>query len=142
MADKSYPAKIISTLSNSRAGCILEVQHDMQFCVGNTVWLMREEPKETLYAIYMQGPDDVIAAPSKAAAEAVVKNFNQYWEDHKHERGNDVRVVAVVIEWPHSEIAHARDVLTSFGEYADLLTPFDGNLRDGVERNAFPEQLA
>lgn len=139
VAEKTYPAKIISTLSNSRAGCILEVQHDMQFCVGDTVWLMREEPKETLYAIHMQGPDDVIAAPSKAAAEAVVKNFNQFWEDHKHERQHDVRVVAVVIEWPYGEIEHARDVLASFGEYADLLMPFTSRLIDGVEHNAFPE---
>jgi hypothetical protein len=44
MADKSYPAKIISTLSNSRAGCIVEMQHDMQFCVGQTVWISREPP--------------------------------------------------------------------------------------------------
>lgn len=126
MANRFYEGKIVNTLSNSRKGCFIEVEADMMVVVREKVWLSYEEPKEVLYAIHMQGPDDVIAAPSKAAAEAVVKNFNQYWEDHKAGRGHDVHIVAAVVEWTHGPVEHAKDVLASFGEYADLLTAFEG----------------
>lgn len=77
-----------------------------------------------LWAIHMLGPDDVVAAPSKQAAERVAANFNAFYEAHKHERTHDVRVVAEVIEWTHGPVEHAKDVLASFAEYADLLEPF------------------
>jgi hypothetical protein len=124
MGKFAYEGKVVNFRANSFSGCHVELSVDMQLTKGQTVWISRGEPKEVLYAIHMQGPDDVIAAPSKAAAEAVVKNFNQYWEDHKHERQHDVRVLAVVIEWPHGATEHAKDVLANFSAYVDLLQPF------------------
>ncbi len=92
-----------------------------------------EDGREKLWALHMLGPDDVIAAPSKLAADAVAKNFNDYWEAHKHERGHDVHVVATVVEWPYRPLEHAKDVIASFAEYADLLEPFDAALAKRAE---------
>ncbi|WP_052949628.1 hypothetical protein [Dyella japonica] len=78
---------------------------------------------DKLWALHMLGPDDVIAAPSKLAADAVAKNFNAYWDEQRHTRDHDVRVVATVIEWPFEANRHAKAVMEDFGEYVDLLEP-------------------
>lgn len=83
-----------------------------------------EDAPEKLWALHMRGPDDVVAAPSKIAADVVAKNFNDYWEQHKHLRDHDVHVIAAVIEWPFEPARHAKAVMDDFGEYTDLLEPF------------------
>jgi hypothetical protein len=85
----------------------------------------RDRKDAELFGIHMIGPDDIIAAPSKDAAERVVKNFNYYWDYHKGERVHDVHVVAEVVKWEFSAIEHAKDVINNFGDYVDLLEPFD-----------------
>ncbi len=80
-----------------------------------------ERDAATCWALHFQGPDDVVAAPSKQAAELAAKNFNAVWDAHKDERGHDVRVVADVIEWEHGFIEHAKSVIKHWPEYADLL---------------------
>lgn len=73
------------------------------------------------WALHLKGPDDVVAAPSREAAEIVARNFNAYWDAHKHERDHDVRVVAEAIEWDHGAVDHARSVAEHWPEYTDLL---------------------
>ena len=80
-----------------------------------------ERDAAKFWALHFHGPDDVVAAPSKQAAELAAKNFNAVWDAHKDERGHDVRVVANVIEWEHGFIEHAKSVIKHWPEYEDLL---------------------
>jgi hypothetical protein len=84
----------------------------------------RDREDAELFGIHM------IAAPSKEAAERVVSNFNQYWDNHKSERGHDVHVVSKLTTWEFGAIEHAKDVVKNFGEYVDLLEPFDAARRE------------
>lgn len=56
-----------------------------------------------LYAVYVSGPDDLFAAPSKEAAEARATEINKTIP-------SEVAAEAGVIKWPFDELAHARDV--------------------------------
>jgi hypothetical protein len=74
-----------------------------------------------LWCIYIAGPDDLVAMPSKAVAEAVARNFNAVWDRYGAERGHDVRAVAHVEPWMHGKAAHSEDLRKNFWEYADLV---------------------
>jgi len=74
-----------------------------------------------LWCIYIAGPDDLVAMPSKAVAEAVARNFNAVYERYGAERGHDVRAVAHAEAWMHGKAAHTDDLRKSFWEYADLV---------------------
>jgi hypothetical protein len=104
-------------------------RHDMRAALESAV-ASRDRDDVELFGIHMIGPDDIIAAPSKEAAERVVSNFNQYWDNHKSERGHDVHVVAKLTTWEFGAIEHAKDVVKNFGEYVDLLEPFDAARRE------------
>jgi hypothetical protein len=74
------------------------------------------------WALHFKGPDDVVAVPSREAAEIAARNFNAFWDAHKHQRAHDVRAVAEVIEWEHGAIEHAKSAAEHWPEYAALLT--------------------
>lgn len=78
-----------------------------------------------LWSIYLAGPDDLVAMPSKAVAEAVARNFNGVWERYGAERGHDVHAVAHVEPWMHGKEAHTKDLREHFYEYADLVLDED-----------------
>lgn len=78
-----------------------------------------------LWSIYLAGPDDLVAMPSKPVAEAVARNFNAVWERYGAERGHDVHAVAHVEPWMHGKEAHAKDIREHFHEYADLVLDED-----------------
>ena len=48
-----------------------------------------------MWAVHLQGPDDVHAAPDRAVADAVVLLLNRQY------RRAGLPMHAVVIEWPH-----------------------------------------
>jgi|GEM_PF-6843109 len=74
-----------------------------------------------LWCIYIAGPDDLVAMPSKAVAEAVARNFNAIWDRYGIERGHDVRAVAHAEPWMHGKEAHTKDLRENFHKYADLV---------------------
>jgi len=78
-----------------------------------------------LWSIYIAGPDDLVAMPSKAIAEAVARNFNAVWDRYGAERGHDVRAVPHVEPWMHGKEAHTKDLREHFYEYADLVLDED-----------------
>lgn len=74
------------------------------------------------WALHFKGPDDVVAVPSREAAEIAARNFNAFWDAYKHQRDHDVRAVAEVIEWEHGAVEHAKSAAEHWPEYAALLT--------------------
>ncbi|KVE06601.1 hypothetical protein WI91_09160 [Burkholderia vietnamiensis] len=80
----------------------------------------------------IQGPDDVVAAPSKEDADRVASAFNAYWSAYlAKQRAQSVAdgrnpdhwptVTAVVIEWDGSASEHAESVAKYWPEYAEYL---------------------
>jgi len=85
-----------------------------------------------LWMLHIQGPDDVVAAPSKDEAETVAAAFNKVHGDYLAKQrattaaaGGDPdnwpTVHAVVVEWDSTEAAHARSVKKYWPEYAGYL---------------------
>jgi hypothetical protein len=85
------------------------------------------------WALHFKGPDDVVAAPSREAAEIAAHNFNAFWDAHKHLRAHDVRVVAEVVEWEHGAVEHAKSAAEHWPEYADLLNAAIDATQEGEE---------
>lgn len=64
---------------------------------------------QTLWAIHIEGPDDIIAAPSKDAAEREAALLNRYFASMaKSENDPDLR--AVVTAWPYTAEGHAQSL--------------------------------
>jgi uncharacterized protein (DUF1330 family) len=87
---------------------------------------------ETLWMLHIQGPDDIIAAPSKAEADGVAAAFNAYWGEYlTKQRAASVAegrnpdhwptITAVVVEWDSTARAHANSVAKYWPEYAEYL---------------------
>lgn len=69
----------------------------------------------TLWAVHIEGPDDMRAAPSKDAAEQRAKEINdgyELWAKRPDVSPNAPRWHAVVAPWPYDEAGHAEDVAT------------------------------
>lgn len=68
----------------------------------------------SLWAVHVEGPDDLQAAPSKEAADKAVAMLNAHFTT----RGpQDVLCKARAITWPHDAEAHVED-LASWPEFA------------------------
>ncbi|WP_241023331.1 hypothetical protein [Paraburkholderia sp. Ac-20340] len=89
---------------------------------------------EKLWMLNIQGPDDVIAAPSKDEADKVAAAFNAHWGAYLAKQraasiaeGKDPdnwpTVTAIVVEWDSTPAAHASSVKKYWPEYAQYLTP-------------------
>lgn len=84
----------------------------------------------TLWMLHIQGPDDIVAAPSKVQAEAVAAAFNAYWGDYlAKQRAASVAegkppdhwptITAVVAEWDGTPTAHAKNLAQYWPDYAE-----------------------
>jgi len=85
-----------------------------------------------LWMLHIQGPDDVVAAPSKEDAEKVAAAFNAHWSAYLAKQraasvaaGKDPdnwpAITAVVVEWDCTATAHAKSVARYWPEYAGYL---------------------
>lgn len=118
-------------------------KNDSADAVGNELW-----------AMHVQGPDDMWAAPSKERAEAAAKALNDFWAEKIASKNDpDYPVVnAVVVPWDGTPEAHAKAVVKWAGEwgrvakepapvapagkYADVLTPFVAMMEAELHANA------
>jgi membrane-bound lytic murein transglycosylase MltF len=86
-----------------------------------------------LWMLHIQGPDDVVAAPSKDEAEKVAAAFNNIHGEWLAKRraetataGGDPdnwpTVKAVVVKWDSTAAAHADSVKKYWPEYAEYLS--------------------
>lgn len=64
-----------------------------------------------LWCVHIEGPDDMIAMPSREAAEAEAKLLNESWRKDGHEY--DPVLNAVAKPWPYSAEQHAKDIARS-----------------------------
>lgn len=68
----------------------------------------------TLWALHIEGPDDVHPAPSREMAQEAADLFNSTFP--QSDNPNWPRAVAKVIEWPHGAPSHALEA-PNFAEY-------------------------
>lgn len=85
-----------------------------------------------LWMLNIQGPDDIVAAPSKDEADAVAAAFNTYWGEYLakqraqsvadgHDPDHWPTVTAVVIEWDGTAAEHTESIAKYWLEYAEYL---------------------
>lgn len=85
--------------------------------MSDTNWQLREgDPfaqaeSAELWAIHIQGPDDLFAMPSKEAAESHAEILNKEFKARKSDRGENYPTITVaVIPWPGSAESHASNM--------------------------------
>jgi hypothetical protein len=87
---------------------------------------------EPLWMLHIQGPDDVVAAPSAAEAYQVAAAFNAYWGEYlAKQRETSIAegknpdhwptITAVVARWDSSAQAHAKSVAQYWPDYVEYL---------------------
>lgn len=70
--------------------------------------LRAADPAE-LWAVHIEGPDDIEAASSREAADARADELNA-WAARKHVADDGIVFLAKVVAWPYSTEAHAEDL--------------------------------
>jgi hypothetical protein len=85
-----------------------------------------------LWMLHIQGPDDIVAAPSKEEADQVAAAFNAYWSAYlAKQRAQSVvegknpdhwpTVTAAVAEWDSTPKQHAASLKRHWPDYAEYL---------------------
>lgn len=73
---------------------------------------------DELWAVLIQGPDEMYAVQSKEQGEVIVKRMNDTWKAMPEGFGDRQRppgyaMHAIVTPWIHSAESHARDLMES-----------------------------
>ncbi|MBN3848687.1 hypothetical protein G3N58_17920 [Paraburkholderia sp. Ac-20342] len=80
----------------------------------------------TLYAVHVQGPDDIIAAPSKREAEVLADKLNVYFAEMTQKSGPAAPTIeAVVIKYPFTAESHAEALADDWADHAKFIGPLD-----------------
>lgn len=80
----------------------------------------------TLYAVHVQGPDDIIAAPSKREAEVLAEKLNVFFAEIKQKGGPAAPTIeAVVIAWPYAPSSHATMLAHDWADHAKFIGPVE-----------------
>lgn len=66
--------------------------------------------KTTLWAVHIEGPDDIFAMPSESAAQEHCDILNRHWEK-RNQNAIGPFLTAKVVPWPYTAEAHAQDML-------------------------------
>ncbi|MFP3564747.1 hypothetical protein [Paraburkholderia sp. SIMBA_030] len=85
-----------------------------------------------LWMLHIEGPDDIVAAPSKEEADKVAAAFNAFYGAYLAKQraasvaaGRDPNnwptINAVVVEWDSTAKAHAKSVAKYWPDYAEYL---------------------
>lgn len=85
----------------------------------------REAPDPTLWAVSIQGPDDIIASADHLSAVKIANTFNRFWQQMKEkapQRLHDPRMWAVPVEWPYTAESHAESLVSGPGpDYDEMV---------------------
>jgi hypothetical protein len=80
----------------------------------------------TLWAVSIQGPDDIIAAADHLSAVKIANTFNRFWQQMKEkapQRAHDPRMWAVPVEWPYTAKSHAESLVSGPGpDYDEMVS--------------------
>lgn len=80
----------------------------------------------TLYAVHVQGPDDIIAAPSKREAEVLADKLNAFFAEIAQKSGPAAPTIeAVVTEWPGGAMSHAVALAEDWADHAKFIGPIE-----------------
>jgi hypothetical protein len=80
----------------------------------------------TLYAVHVQGPDDIIAAPSKREAEVLAEKLNAFFVEMAQKSGPASPLIeAVVITWPYAPSSHATLLAHEWADHAKFIGPVE-----------------
>jgi hypothetical protein len=77
----------------------------------------------TLYAVHVQGPDDIIAAPSKREAEVLADKLMSATLEVL--QGRECCVSMEVITWPGSAASHAKQLAEDWAQHARFIGPVE-----------------
>jgi len=72
-----------------------------------------------LWCVHIEGPDDIVAMPSKAAADIVAKKINIDFAGSKVKYG--VTIKATAKRYSHGPEAHQRNLTENYGDYAPMV---------------------
>jgi hypothetical protein len=80
----------------------------------------------TLYAVHIQGPDEIIAAPGKREAKALADKWNPYFVEMAQKFGPAAPIIeAVVIKWPYEPVEHENDLEQNWSRHARFIGPVE-----------------
>jgi hypothetical protein len=80
----------------------------------------------TLYAVHVQGPDDIIAAPSKREAEVLAEKLNAFFAEVAQKSGPAAPIIeAVVITWPYGKEGHEAQIYEDWADHAKFIGPVE-----------------
>jgi hypothetical protein len=97
----------------------------------------------TLYAVHVQGPDDIIAAPNERDAQLLADKLTAHFAEIKKERGDNYpSVLAEVVVWPSSDAkGHAKQLVEDWAYHAAFIGPVEAEPeRDTRTMDMFQEQ--
>jgi hypothetical protein len=77
----------------------------------------------TLYAVHIQGPDEIIAAPSKREAEVLAEKLMGATLEAL--QGRECYVSMEVIAWPGSAASHAKQLREDWEQHAKFIGPVE-----------------
>lgn len=77
----------------------------------------------TLYAVHVQGPDEIIAAPSKREAELLADKLMASHLELLQGRENLISMDVVV--WPFTAASHAKQLADDWADHAKFIGPVE-----------------
>lgn len=77
----------------------------------------------TLYAVHVQGPDDIVAAPSKREAEVLAEKLMAVHLELLVGRENFVSMEVIV--WPYTAASHAKQLADDWADHAKFIGPVE-----------------
>lgn len=90
--------------------------------------------KQTLWAVNIQGPDDLVPVASYDDALSLACTFNEWWCTHKSQKPlseNDPRMWATPVEYDGSAEEHSKWVKNPSPDYAPFFAAWHGRA-DGM----------
>lgn len=72
-----------------------------------------------LWCVHIEGPDDIVAMPSKAAADIVASQINLDFAGYKVKYG--ITINATAKRYSYGPEAHQRNLAENYGDYAPMV---------------------
>lgn len=103
----------------------IETERRFPLAMGNYdmkpgVRVAREAQRDRLWMLNIEGPDDIVAAPSYIEAVKVQAEFNAYWAEVKSRHPSPDHyptLIAVIHEWDGTREDHAASVAEYWADY-------------------------
>ena len=125
--EHTYFVRLAMLITEARSDGIhlsIDTQARHPLAMGNydmraSVRYSREAQLKRLWMLHIEGPDDIVAAPSFMEAVAVAAQYNAYWSEVKarHNSEHYPTLRAVVHEWDGEPWDHQASVDSYWADY-------------------------